>query len=94
MNPRKHQQNNLILYRKRMGFTQRQVARLLGHRDTSMVSHYERGRSLPPLIVALGFEIIFRVPVAFLFPALYDTLKQQIRRQEESFAGTNQRPLF
>ena len=90
----KHQQNNLILYRKRMGFTQKQVARLLGHRDTSMVSHYERGRSLPPLIVALGFEIIFRVPVAFLFPALYDTLKQQIRRQEESFAGTNQRPLF
>ena len=94
MNPRKHQQNNLILYRKRMGFTQRQVARLLGHRDTSMVSHYERGRSLPPLMVALGFEIIFRIPVAFLFPTLYDELKAQIRTKEESLAGVNQRSLF
>jgi len=94
MNPRKNQQNNLILYRKRMGFTQRQVARLLGHRDTSMVSHYERGRSLPPLMVALGFEIIFRIPVAFLFPTLYDELKAQIRTKEESLAGVKQRSLF
>ena len=94
MNPRKNQQNNLILYRKRMGFTQRQVARILGYRDTSMVSHYERGRSLPPLMVALGFEIIFRVPVAFLFPTLYDELKRQVRSEEQSMAGTNRRPLF
>jgi len=36
-----------------------------------MVSHYEHGRSYPPLPVALGLEIILRVPVAFLFPGLY-----------------------
>jgi transcriptional regulator with XRE-family HTH domain len=77
-----------------MGFTQRQVARLLGHRDTSMVSHYEHGRALPPLQVALNLELIYRVPVAFLFPVMYDELKRQIRKQEEVFAGIGQRPLF
>jgi transcriptional regulator with XRE-family HTH domain len=94
MDLNKHKPNNLILYRRRMGFTQKQVARLLGHRDTSMVSHYERSRALPPLAVALGLEIVYRVPVAFLFPAMYDELKRQIRTVEESSAGPEQRPLF
>ena len=90
----KHKQNNLVLYRRRMGFTQKQVAGLLGHRDASMVSHYEHGRALPPLAVALSLEIVYRVPVAFLFPAMYDELKQQIRHKEATFAGVGQRPLF
>ena len=77
-----------------MGFTQKHVAGLLGHRDTSMVSHYEHGRALPPLPVALGLEIIYRVPVAFLFPGMYDGLKNRIRRQEDEIAGPSQRPLF
>ncbi len=87
-------QNNLVLYRRRMGFTQKQVARLLGQRDTSMVSHYEHSRALPPLAVALGLEIIYRVPVAFLFPAMYDELKRQIREQEQTLAAGSQRSLF
>ena len=77
-----------------MGFTQKQIARLLGHRDTSMVSHYEHGRALPPLTAALGLEIIYRVPVAFLFPAMYHELKQRIRQQEDSIRDSGQRPLF
>ena len=77
-----------------MGFTQKQVARLLGHRDASMVSHYEHGRALPPLRAALSLEIIYRTPVAFLFPAIYDQLRRQIREQEESLPGAGQQPLF
>jgi transcriptional regulator with XRE-family HTH domain len=90
----KQKQNDLVLYRRRMGFTQRQVARLLGQRDASMVSHYEHGRALPPLAVALSLEIIYRAPVAFLFPGMYDGLKKGIRAQEESLAGAGQQPLF
>ena len=67
-----------------MGFSQRQVARLLGHRDASMVSHYEHGRSYPPLLVALSLEIILRVPVAFLFPQLYEETRWRIRQAEEA----------
>jgi transcriptional regulator with XRE-family HTH domain len=90
----KHKQNKLVLYRRRMGFTQKRVARLLGHRDTSMVSHYEHGRSLPPLPVALGLEIIYRVPVAFLFPGMYENLRVQIRQMEQSPSTPGQHSLF
>jgi len=44
--------------------------------------------------VALRLEIIYRVPVAFLFPVMYDELKLQIRELESSLAGAAQRPLF
>jgi transcriptional regulator with XRE-family HTH domain len=94
MNLAKPKQNNLVLYRRRMGFTQKHVARLLGQHDISMVSHYEHGRAVPPLPVALSLEIIYRVPVAFLFPGLYDALKRRIRDYEEELAGRGQRVLF
>ena len=89
----KSTQNNLVLYRRRMGFSQKQVARLLGLRDASMISHYEHGRWCPPLQIALSLEIVLRTPVAFLFPQLYDNLKRQIRDTEETRAG-EQRALF
>jgi transcriptional regulator with XRE-family HTH domain len=85
-------QNNLVLYRRRMGFTQRHVARLLGRCDATMIAHYEHGRALPPLAVALSLEIIYRVPVAFLFPRMYEDLKRRIRADEES--TPRQQPLF
>jgi transcriptional regulator with XRE-family HTH domain len=94
MDSLKQKQNNLVLYRRRMGFTQKQVARLLDQRDTSMVSHYEHSRALPPLAVALGLEIIYRVPVAFLFPTMYEELRKQIRAGEQTLSGAGQQALF
>ena len=90
----KQKPNSLVLYRRRMGFSQKQVARLLGQRDPSMVSHYEHGRALPPLTVALGLEIVYRVPVAFLFPGMYEELRRHIRHTEDSLVPAGQRPLF
>jgi transcriptional regulator with XRE-family HTH domain len=77
-----------------MGFTQKRVARLLGHRDTSMLSHYEHGRAIPPLGIALSLEIIYRVPVAFLFPGMYDKLRLRIRQEEDESPVHGQRALF
>jgi DNA-binding XRE family transcriptional regulator len=82
--------NSLILYRRRMGFSQRTVSRLLGHKDATLLCSYERGRMLPPLIAALGLGVILRVPVEFLFPGLYDDLKINIRQQEEHLRSTQQ----
>ncbi len=86
------QPNNLLFYRKRAGYTQDQVARLLGCADTSMITHYEHGRMSPSLAVALALEIILRTPVAFLFPRLYSDLRLQIRKQEENMR-TRRQPL-
>lgn len=75
--------NKLVFYRRRMGFHQNTVARLLGHKDATLLCLYERGRILPPLTAVLGLGIILRVPVEFLFPELYDELRNNIRQQEE-----------
>jgi len=86
--------NSLVLYRKRMGFSQKQVAQLLGRNDASTLSQYEHGRTLPTLTAALSLEIIYRIPVAYLFPDMYQQLKAHIREQEEILAGRGQRTLF
>jgi len=95
MDQQKHQnQNRLVIYRRRMGFSQKQVARLLGFAGTSMVSRYEHGRSLPPLNVAFSLGIILRVPVEFLFPALYESLRTNIRAEEDQLGAPVQQTLF
>jgi len=86
--------NRLLVYRKRLGFSQKQVAHLLGQADTSMISRYERGGSAPTLTGALQLEIICRAPVAFLFRELYEELRQEIRKEEERLAGRGQQQLF
>lgn len=95
MNQDKQQkQNSLFIYRRRMGVSQKHVARLLGFPDTAMVSRYERGLSMPPLDVALSLGIILRVPVEFLFPDLYDSMRDSIRADEERIGRPIQQTLF
>jgi transcriptional regulator with XRE-family HTH domain len=84
----KYKQNTLALYRRRMGYTQKQVAKFLGNPDATMISHYESNRALPPLGVALSLEILYRTPVAFLFPGLHDDLKRVLREREECSAAS------
>ena len=75
--------NRLWQYRKRMGFTQQEVAAMLGYLSRAEISDFERGDKLPSFVSALKLEIVYRVPVAFLFPALYARLKVQLRDKEE-----------
>jgi transcriptional regulator with XRE-family HTH domain len=90
----KHIPNKLDLFRRRMRFSQRQVAHLLGHNDNSAWSDYERGDRLPSLVNALRLGIILRVQVEFLFGPLYDELRNQIRAEEEQLATPVQQALF
>lgn len=76
--------NNLWQYRKRMGFSQKQVAFLLGHKSTWPISDYERGKRLPTLTTALKLGIILRVPPDFLYQDICGNLKRKIRNAEES----------
>jgi len=75
-----------------MAFSQKTVAKLLGHKDATLLCMYERSRILPPLQAALSLGIILRVPVEFLFPELYDELKYRIRQQEEARCSARPRP--
>jgi transcriptional regulator with XRE-family HTH domain len=66
-----------------MMFSTEHVARLLGHQDTATFRKFERGERLPTLVNAFRLGIILRVPVEFLFPDLYDSIKNEIRAEEE-----------
>ena len=77
-----------------MKFSQRQVAHLLGHKDNSAWSDFERGKRLPSLANALRLAIILRTPVEFLFYDLHDELRDQIRAEEERLAQPTQQALF
>jgi transcriptional regulator with XRE-family HTH domain len=92
--PPKHKPNMLDYYRRRMRFSQRQVAHLLGHQDNSAWSDYERRDRLPSLVNALRLGIILRVPIEILFGALHDELLYQIRAEEERIAAPVQQTLF
>ncbi len=70
--------NRLWIARQRAGFPQKWVAALLGHRSTSKISEYERGRKLPGLRTALKLSVIYQTPVAKLFPRLHAQLSREI----------------
>jgi len=70
-----------------MRLSQKKVARLLGLENVSILSHYERGTSRPSLERALGLEVIYRVPIAFLFPELYEAIRANVREREGQLFG-------
>ena len=71
----------LRYHRKRSGLSQREIAQLLGYPDQEPVSRHERSRSMPPLIIALCYQAIFRVPVSDLFPGHYEKTKRTIEER-------------
>ena len=75
--------NQLAAARRQRGLTRKQAAQLLGYQGTSELSRLECGTRLPQLITALRLEIIYRRPIAFLFPELYDSLREVIRAREQ-----------
>jgi transcriptional regulator with XRE-family HTH domain len=74
--------NSLWVYRKKNGLSQKRVAFFLAHKTSSQLSHYERGTKYPSLKNALTLEIIYHVPVAFLFDDFYRKLKEAVKARE------------
>jgi len=72
--------NRLWIARKRRGLVQKQVAQLL---DTSIdeISRCERGVITPGLEIALGLEIVYGLPVRFLFKDFYEDLQNRISKK-------------
>ena len=89
----KHQ-NRLDYFRRRMRFSTSHIGHLLGHKDSSTYCDYERGDRVPTLVNAFRLSAILRTPVEFLFPSLYDGLRDAIRAEEERLAIPKQAVLF
>ena len=75
--------NYLWTYRKKIGLSQKRVAYFLGLNGTNDLSRWEHGVKAPNLVNVLKLEIVYRIPVAFLFGDLYERIKKEIRGREE-----------
>jgi len=73
--------NYLRTYRKRAGFSQDEVAYLLGTRDGTKTSRHERLKRTPSLEAALAYEAIFGVPVRELFAGVSARAERMTQRR-------------
>jgi DNA-binding XRE family transcriptional regulator len=72
--------NYLRAHRRRCGLSQRELGILVGYGHGHAISKHERSKSVPPLLIALAYEIIFEVPVGQLFTGFHSVVTQAVAR--------------
>lgn len=73
--------NYLRMYRRRTHLTQDEIAFLIGGRDGSRLSRYERFRRVPTLEAALALEAALGVPVSELFRGEYAKVEAVVNKR-------------
>lgn len=79
--------NCLRRYRKSRGLRQKQVAAILGVKNTSMICRWENGESLPSLVNVFKLAILYRTMPDALYFELRQVLKEQILGREKIILG-------
>jgi len=72
-----------LRYRERLGFTQDQLAHLVGCRRAQTIRRIESGSTLPGVITALRLSAALRTPVEFLYQETFMNLRDEVRAKEE-----------
>lgn len=81
-------QNCLRKYRKARGLKQKDVARILQLKSTSMISRWESGVCLPDTLNLLKLFVLYRTFVDALLFDLVRTLRDELQsREEKVFKG-------
>ena len=80
-------QHYLRTHRRRLGFSQKELAYLLAEAQPGGLSRYENLSREPNLRTAIAFEVIFRVSLREIFAGMYEDVEQQtldrVRRLSE-----------
>ena len=71
-------------YRIASGLKQKDVARKMGLRSPSRISRWEKGESIPNIVNLFKLAIIYHVMIDALFIVLIRSLREEIKRNEES----------
>src|SRR6185295_4824295 len=74
---RPHTSNHLFRLRRIRGYSQKQLAHLLGLRSPRAVSAYECGQRLPPVKTAMLLEIVLGARLSEIYGELYQALGLQ-----------------
>jgi transcriptional regulator with XRE-family HTH domain len=70
----------LALRRKRLGYEQKQIAVLLGHKPTYQISRYETGQRIPSLKEAMKLSILYGLPVRALFNRYFRQCREELEK--------------
>lgn len=73
--------NYLRSHRKKSGLSQSELAHIVGYDTQAPISEHERSVTIPALLIALSYEIVFRVPISEMFPGLYGAVEERIEEQ-------------
>ena len=73
--------NYLRTHRAKAGISQRDLGRLLGYDHQEAVSRHELSRNLPPLTIAVCYEVLYSAPISELFPGIRITAEQVIEKR-------------
>jgi transcriptional regulator with XRE-family HTH domain len=89
--------NRLKKYRRLFGLSQKDVAAKLGLSDTSTLSRWEKGVSMPNLLHLFRLSRLYRTMPTELYSDLWQTISKEIAAMEnnllahhESFITSNQ----
>jgi transcriptional regulator with XRE-family HTH domain len=75
--------NYLRTYRRRLRFSQDEVAFLLGTKSGTKVSRYEQGMREPGLETALAYEVLFGMPLKELFAGKAERIERTIAERAQ-----------
>jgi DNA-binding XRE family transcriptional regulator len=82
--------NHLTRYRERLGFTQEQLASIVGCRRRQTIARIEAGASFPNVKTLLSLSAAVRVPVEFLYRETFLNIRAEVRLQEEQMSKGTQ----
>jgi len=82
--------NYLRSHRLKSGFSRRELAKIVGLFNKTQVGRHERFEAIPSLMAALSYQAVFRIPIAELFPGLYETVAEGIEERLLALESTLQ----
>ncbi len=73
--------NYLRSHRRTSGLSQRELARIVGYLTRFQVARHEQSSAVPVLMIAIAYEVVFRVPLREIFSGLYRTIEARIEHE-------------
>jgi len=78
--------NRLRRFRKSRGLSQKDVAQILGFRNSGMISRWEKGQVLPSTENAFKLALVYRTLTDTLYMDFLETLKGELQKREDALA--------
>jgi transcriptional regulator with XRE-family HTH domain len=72
--------SSLALRRKRLGYEQKQIALLLGHKTIYQISRYETGQRTPGLKEAVKLSMLYGIPIGALFSRYFSRCREEVEK--------------